>query len=44
MKIANIVGKKIKCEDFELIDNVISEIIEMREYGNEKNKLVIQIK
>ena len=42
VKIANIEGKKIKCEDFELIDNVISEIIEMREYGNEKNKLVIQ--
>ena len=42
VKIANIEGKKIKCEDFELIDNVISEIIEMREFGNEKNKLVIQ--
>ena len=42
VKISNITGKKIKCEDFELIDNVLSDIIEMREYGNEKNKLVIQ--
>ena len=37
-----IVGKKICCKDFLLIDNIISEVTSTREFGNEKNKLVIQ--
>ena len=38
----SIKGKKIKCTDFELIDNEINEIEMEREFGNENNKLVIQ--
>ncbi len=38
----NIEGKKIKCIDFELNKNEIEEIITEKEFGNEKNKLVIQ--
>lgn len=38
----NVTGKKIKCIDFELVDDMISEITNEREFGNEKGKLVIQ--
>lgn len=42
VKKENVVGKKIKCVDYELIDNELTEIETEREFGNEKNKLVIQ--
>lgn len=35
-------GKKIKCVDFELVKDELEEIENTREFGNEKNKLVIQ--
>lgn len=35
-------GKKIKCVDFELVKDELEEIENEREFGNEKNKLVIQ--
>jgi len=35
-------GKKINCVDFELIKDELDEIENVREFGNEKNKLVIQ--
>ena len=35
-------GKKIKCVDFELVKDELEEIENVREFGNEKNKLVIQ--
>jgi DNA topoisomerase-1 len=38
----NIKGKEIECVDFSLRDNNISKIVSKREFGNEKNKLVIQ--
>jgi DNA topoisomerase-1 len=38
----NITGKEIECVDFVLKDNTISELVSKREFGNEKNKLVIQ--
>ena len=38
----SIKGKKIKCLDFELVDNEINEIETDREFGNENNKLVMQ--
>ena len=38
----SIKGKKIKCTDFELIDNEINEIEMEREFGNENNKLILQ--
>jgi len=38
----NITGKEIECIDFSLNDNSISEKTAKREFGNEKNKLVIQ--
>jgi DNA topoisomerase I len=38
----NIKGKTIICTDFELENNEITEIENTREFGNEKNKLVIQ--
>ena len=38
----NVKGKKIKCIDFELIDNEIEEIENEKEFGNEQNKLIIQ--
>lgn len=37
----NVEGKKIKCIDFELIDDELSEKETERVFGNEKNKLVI---
>ena len=38
----NIKGKVIKCTDFELENDEITEIENKREFGNEKSKLVIQ--
>ena len=37
----NISGKKIECIDFELIEEELNEITTTKEFGNEKNKLVI---
>lgn len=37
----NVEGKKIKCIDFELIDDELSEKESERVFGNEKNKLVL---
>ena len=42
IKKENIKGKTITCTDFELEDDEITEIENKREFGNEKNKLVIQ--
>ena len=42
VKKMNVKGKKIKCVDFELEDCEISENESEREFGNEKDKLVIQ--
>lgn len=38
----NITGKEVESVDFSLKDNTISEVVSKREFGNEKNKLVIQ--
>lgn len=38
----NIKGKKIKCKEFELEGDELSENLVEREFGNEKNKLIIQ--
>jgi DNA topoisomerase-1 len=38
----DVVGKKVKCTDFELLPDELQEIPIEREFGNEKNKLVIQ--
>jgi DNA topoisomerase-1 len=38
----NVDGKKIHCVDFELIGEELTEVDNMRVFGNEKNKLVIQ--
>ncbi len=38
----NVKGKKMKCVDFELIENEIEEIETEKEFGNEQNKLIIQ--
>jgi len=35
-------GKKMNCKNFELIGDTIEDIDEVKEFGNEKNKLVIQ--
>ena len=37
----NVKGKTLKCVDFELVDEELSEIEDTREFGNERNKLVI---
>jgi len=42
VKKEDIKGKEIICKDFELSDGEIFEIETKREFGNEKNKLVIQ--
>ena len=42
VKLENIKGKKIKCTDFELENDEILETDIEKEFGNEKNKLVIQ--
>ena len=38
----NISGKKFDCIDFELEDDELSEITTSRDFGGEKNKLIIQ--
>lgn len=38
----NISGKEMMCKDYELEDDTIYEIEVKREFGNEKNKLIIQ--
>lgn len=38
----NIIGKEIECSDFSLVNKNILETVIKREFGNEKNKLVIQ--
>jgi DNA topoisomerase-1 len=38
----NIIGKELECIDFSLNNSSITEITLKREFGNEKNKLVIQ--
>lgn len=38
----NVKGKKIKCVDYELVDDELAEMEDEREFGNEKNKLVVQ--
>jgi len=38
----NITGREIESTDFSLQDNHISKLVSKREFGNEKNKLVIQ--
>ena len=42
VKRENIKGKKMTCIDYELTDNELNEIEHEKEFGNEKNKLVIQ--
>jgi DNA topoisomerase-1 len=42
VKKEDIQGQKIKCSDYALENGEIFEIETMREFGNEKNKLVIQ--
>ncbi len=42
VKKENVKGKNIKCTDFELENDEITEIETQREFGNEKNKLIIQ--
>ena len=42
VKKENIEGKKIKCNDYELIGEELEEIEISRTFGNEKNKLVLQ--
>ena len=42
VKKEDVKGKEIICKDFELQDKTIIEIDNQREFGNEKNKLVIQ--
>lgn len=37
----NIQGKEVECVDFTLNNNSITELVSKREFGNEKNKLVI---
>jgi DNA topoisomerase-1 len=38
----NITGREIQSNDFVLTDNIVSKFVNKREFGNEKNKLVIQ--
>lgn len=38
----NISGKEIEAIDFSLKDNTLLQVVSKREFGNEKNKLVIQ--
>jgi DNA topoisomerase-1 len=38
----NIEGKEIEFQDYMLVDSVVSSVINTKEFGNEKNKLVIQ--
>ena len=38
----NITGKKMECVDIILENSKINEVVSLKEFGNEKNKLVIQ--
>ena len=42
VKKENVTGKTVKCVDFDLTGDILNEINTEREFGNEKNKLVIQ--
>lgn len=42
VKKEDVKGKQIMCKDFELEDDILTENNNMREFGNEKNKLIIQ--
>lgn len=42
VKKTNVSGKKVRCIDFELIQDVLEEKADEREFGGEKGKLVIQ--
>lgn len=42
VKLENITGQLITCQDYYLETNTISVVKEERQFGNEKNKLVIQ--
>lgn len=42
VKKEDVKGKKIKCVDYELVKDELAEIEDEREFGNEKNKLVLQ--
>ena len=42
VKKTNVTGKKVKCVDFELVEDVLEEKADEREFGGEKGKLVIQ--
>lgn len=42
VKKENVKGKQIKCVDFQLNDDELAEIVSMREFGNEKDKMVLQ--
>ena len=42
VKKEDVKGKRIKCVDYELIKDELAEIEDEREFGNEKNKLVLQ--
>jgi DNA topoisomerase-1 len=42
VKLENITGQLISCQDYYLETNTISVVKEDRQFGNEKNKLVIQ--
>lgn len=42
VKKMDVKGKTVECKDFEFINGTIKESVSSREFGNEKNKLVIQ--
>lgn len=42
VKKTNVAGKKVKCVDFELVEDVLEEKADEREFGGEKGKLVVQ--
>ena len=42
VKKENVTGKLVKCTDYELSAGKISTVVNEREFGNEKNKLVIK--
>ena len=42
VKKEDIQGKQIMCKDFELENETLTESVTTREFGNEKNKLVVQ--
>ena len=42
LKKEDVKGKKVECVDYELIGDELNEITNSREFGNERNKLVLQ--